>query len=70
MAKLYTVVYRTGGYARYQWHRALPQQTLEQALRIQSELERAGYHALAPQDAAQSMRIGLPETFEPGEPTC
>ncbi len=60
----FVVVYRTGGFARFQWHRTVPVPTLAEALVQHASLKLAGYHALYPQDALRSLSLGLPETFD------
>lgn len=62
--KLFTVVYRTGGTARFAWHRTEPVQTREEADKLRADIIRSGYEALYPQDYDLSMSVGLPETFD------
>jgi hypothetical protein len=66
MKKQFCVVYRTGGTANFKWQRTVPQDR-EQATLTCSDVNRAGYPAHVV-DFQQSLKIGLPETFEAGDP--
>lgn len=59
----YTVYYRTGGTQRFAWHRMLDNYTVEDAIRVKSELERAGYRVHYAK-AALVDKLGLPDTWE------
>ena len=61
--KTYSVVYRTGGIDRFEWKRTFPK-SKDLAYQDMLDIERMGYKALLV-DHEQSMRIGLPETWEP-----
>ncbi len=67
--KTYTVIYRTGGRQNFQWKKAIPVVTYEEAFKMETELKTAGYHALI-HDTEQIDRIGLPETFGPEDSVC
>lgn len=64
---MFCVVYRTGGSARFQWHRSIVFQTRQEAEGALSAVLVAGYKGHI-EDYERSLRIGLPETFEPGDP--
>jgi len=59
---LYCVVYRTGGTDNFRWHRTLAM-TLAEAQQAREEVERGGRKAMVV-NYAQSMTIGLPDTYE------
>jgi hypothetical protein len=61
---LYCVVYRTGGYANFKWHRTLPVTSFKEAAEQCDSVTRQGYRGyVAYYDL--SMSIGLPDTFAP-----
>jgi hypothetical protein len=60
--KTYTVVYRTGGTLRCEWHR-VADTSHAIALKDQAEIERMGYKALI-FDTEQLNAVGLPEGWE------
>jgi hypothetical protein len=62
MAKLFVAIYRTGGTDNFEWKRALPVPTAEEAKTQVESLRRMGYAAHY-EDYARSMAIGLPDTF-------
>ncbi len=66
VSRRWVVVYRTGGYARFSWHRTESVASREEAIALRDSLRTAGHHALEPQDAARSLSLGLPETFFAG----
>jgi hypothetical protein len=66
MAKLFVVVYRTGGTHLFEWRRTVSFVGRESAEKCRAELERQGYRAHV-EDYHRSMAVGLPETFEPGQ---
>lgn len=65
--KSYTVIYRTGGYLNFRWHKCLPVATWEKAQALAEEVRRQGYHALI-HDTEALESIGLPETYGPNDP--
>jgi len=61
-ANLFCVVYRVGGTANFQWKRTLGM-TEAEAIECKASTERMGYRAMVA-NYAQSMAVGLPETYE------
>lgn len=60
--KTWTVIYRTGGTDNFQWHKALPVLSREEADTQKAVLTRQGYIALIHRtDLLEA--IGLPDTF-------
>lgn len=62
--RAYSVVYRIGGTERFEWKRTFPKSRQGAVVDLE-DIERMGYRAYLVEHE-QSMRIGLPETFEPG----
>lgn len=62
MEPLYCVVYRTGGRVNYEWRRTLAM-VHSAAVKAAEEILRGGRPALVVK-YEQSLRIGLPDTFE------
>lgn len=58
----YCVVYRMGGTANFKWVRTLAM-SKDEAERVKLETMRMGYRAMVA-NYAQSMAVGLPETYE------
>lgn len=58
----FCVVYRVGGTANFQWRRSLGMSRAE-AEQAKLNTERMGYKAMLV-NYAQSLAIGLPETYE------
>lgn len=61
-AKLFAVIYRTGGTDNFRWNRVLDTFTREEAATEADALVRMGYPALV-HNAARLEAIGLPDTF-------
>jgi hypothetical protein len=61
--KTYSVVYRIGGTERFEWKRTMPK-SQQNATADMRDIERMGYKALLV-DHEQSMKVGVPETYEP-----
>ena len=59
---LFCCIYRTGGNERFHWHRMVPGNQVKAAADA-AEVERMGYKAMVV-NYAQSLAIGLPETFD------
>lgn len=59
---LHCVVYRTGGWANFKWHRTTPT-TSGAASITRGELTRMGYLAMVV-NYNNSLQVGLPQTFE------
>ena len=61
MAKSYTVIYRTGGTERCEWHKVLDRYpTVEEANAKAEELRRMGYGTII-HDTAELAAGGMPE---------
>ena len=61
--KTYTVIYRTGGTHNFQWKKALPLASMQEAIVQKNDLMRQGYPALIHRtDLLDS--IGLPDTYD------
>lgn len=61
-ASLFCVVYRMGGTDNFRWQRSLAMSRSE-AEQARAEIERGGRKAMVV-NYAQSMAIGLPDTYE------
>lgn len=61
-SSLWCVVYRMGGTANFTWHRSVAMPAA-QAAELRGEVQRMGRKAMVV-NYAQSMAIGLPETYE------
>lgn len=61
--KSYTVIYRTGGTDNFKWNKALPVDSLGEAVKQKDRLETSGYPALI-HDTAAINSVGLPETYD------
>lgn len=59
----WTVVYRVGGHARYEWRRTVPQATFEEAVALRTHLQRAGYHGIIHETRELDI-VGLPESWQ------
>lgn len=62
MAKPQVIVYRVGGTKRFEWRRSIAVSP-EEAKGLLASVQAQGYKAFTV-DAALSLAIGLPETFE------
>ncbi len=62
-ATRYTVIYRTGGPERFEWHRTLLQGTNAQMQDEATKIRNSGYRAIV-HKTAQLDAIGLPDTWE------
>lgn len=60
--KSYSVIYRIGGTDRFEWKRTFSK-SRKGAEKDANDIERMGYKTLVV-DHEQSLRIGLPETYE------
>jgi len=65
--KKYTVIYRTGGRDRFKWNQCFDLMTIEEANQAAEQLRRMGYHSLIHR-AEWLEKIGMPETYAPGDP--
>lgn len=63
MAKMYCVVFRTGGTENFRWQRTLALHLRETAEQTAEACRRAGHPAYV-EDWHLSLSIGLPDTFE------
>ncbi len=58
----FCVIYRTGGTARFEWHRTLPVFTRGEANEQARLVRNQGFHALV-ENYKMSVSVGLPDTF-------
>lgn len=64
MAQSFSIVYRTGGPARFKWQRVLVAYATREAAQASAQrIERMGYKALV-HDTATLAAVGLPDTWE------
>ncbi len=63
----YSVYYRIGGQARFQWRLVLGTFSREEAEAQAAEIKRSGYHALV-ERSDRLGRIGLPESWDAQSP--
>lgn len=64
MAKRYCIVWRAGGTHNFEWRRTAPEHSRPAVELMCEVIQRMGYRAHVA-DYGMSMKIGLPDTFDP-----